>query len=117
MQITIEHMTAKAGMFKTAPAIQLSVQFSNVERAIIDSAGLANYDFFDGPPNPHLSEDMQGPTKVRMLWEKKGPLLFYYFDLAAARNDEPRLKEALKKLKGAIDGNAAPLESKQTFEL
>lgn len=117
MQVTIEHVQAKTGWLKTAPAIHLSVQFTNEERAIIDSAGLANYDFFDGPPNPHFPQDWQGPTKVRMLWEKKGPLLFYYSDLAAARNDEPRLKEALKKLKGAIAANAAPLESKQTFEL
>lgn len=116
MRVTIEHTTAKIGMFKSCPAITLTVEFSSEERSIIDRSGLASYTFFEAPHHPDVSETFTGAFEIEYLLKGK-PISFYYTDLAAARADEGRLREALKTMKEVIEANEAPTKSKDTFEL
>lgn len=116
MKVTIEHTTTKVTMLSSAPAIALTVQFSEEELAVIKQSGLSNYVFHDAPLHPKQAADMHMATPVKFLM--MGKTIYYpYTDLAAARVDEIKIKESLKTLKGAIEANAAPLKQKDTFEL
>ena len=46
MRVTIEHTTKKVGIFKSAPVIALTVEFSELEQAIIKKSGLAKYSYY-----------------------------------------------------------------------
>ena len=116
MKVTIEHTTTKVTMFSSAPAIALTVQFSEEELAVIKESGLRDYVFHDAPLHPKAKADMHMPTPVHFLMDGKA-IYYPYTDLAAARVDEIKIKESLKTLKGAIQANATPLKQKDTFEL
>jgi hypothetical protein len=116
MKVTIEHVEAKVGMFKKAPAIRLTVLFSDVEKAIIKKHGLAERWFYEAPKHSLFSEDMQGPTYVRTILPGK-PCTIHYVDLATARNEEQKIYAGLKNIKEAINDFSAPVEQTKTFEL
>jgi hypothetical protein len=115
MRVTIGHTTKKVGMFKSAPAISLTVEFTDVEKAAIKQSGLTDYIVHQPPIHSWYEERMQGPVKVAYLL--KGEYTWPYNDLAAARADEVNLREALKNFKNAIDQNAEPVKALDTFEL
>lgn len=116
MRVTIEHTSKKVGIFKSAPVLALTVQFSDVEAAVIQRAGLQEYAYFTPKLYSGMPERMQGPARVKNLIEGKTNW-FYYDDLAAARVDEATLRDSLKSLKNAIDQNAEPVKALDTFEL
>jgi hypothetical protein len=116
MRVTIEHTTKKVGIFKSAPVLSLTVQFTDVEKAVIKRAGLQEYVYFTPKLYSGMPERMQGPARVRSLIEGKTNW-FHYDDLAAARADEVTLRESLKNLKSSIDQNAEPVKALDTFEL
>lgn len=115
MKVTMEHSTQKVGMFKSAPTIDLTVEFSEVEKAAIKQSGLANYVYYSPPKHTHFNERMQGDCEVSHLL-KYGKCSITFQDVAAARANEPAIKEALRTLKGAIDQNTGPTKS-ESFEL
>ena len=103
MRVTIEHTTKKVGIFKSAPVLALTVEFTDVEKAVIKRAGLQDYIYFRAKIYSGMPERMQGGSRVENLIAGK-PNWFYYDDLAAARIDEVALREALKDLKAAMRG-------------
>jgi hypothetical protein len=115
MHVTIEHTTKKVGIFKSAPAIRLTVTFSDVEKAAIQQSGLSEYIVHKPPIHSWYADRMQGPVRVQSLL--RGPTTWEYNDLAAARADEVNLREALKNFKNAVDQNAEPVKALDTFEL
>jgi hypothetical protein len=116
MRVTIEHTTTKVGIFKSAPALSLQVELTDVERAAIKRGGLAEYILFEHKFYSGIPERMQGPLYVRSVLDGR-PVSWPYDNLAAARDDEPKLREALKIFKQYIDRNSEPLKTKDTFEL
>jgi hypothetical protein len=115
MRVTIEHTTNKVSMFKSAPAIRVTAEFTDVEKAAIQKSGLKEYVVHQPPIHSWYNERMQGPLRVDSLL--KGPASCTYDDLNTARADEVRIREALKNFKANIDANAEPLKVKDTFEL
>jgi hypothetical protein len=116
MRVTLEHTTAKTGLiFGSGPAIQLTVQFTDTEKAVIKKASLATYVFYTAPFHPGVKDFMQGPKYVGTLLA--GPITFRYQDLATARVEEEKIRDCLRTLKAAIDANVAPLKKSDTFEL
>jgi hypothetical protein len=116
MKITLEHATAKTGIFKSAPVIRLTVVFSDTEHEIIKHSGLGPKIFYEAPLHNHFPERMQAPTPVKYLTEGKC-LTFHFQDEATARVEEGNIKESLKTLKQAIEANSTPVEKSQSFEL
>lgn len=116
MKVTIEHVEAKVGIFKKAPAIRLTVLFSDVEKAIIKKHGLDDRWFYEAPKHSLFSESMQAPTYVRTILSGK-PCTIHYADLAIARNEEEKLYTGLKGVKQVIEELSAPVEHTKTFEL
>lgn len=116
MRVTIEHTTKKVGIFKSAPVIALTVEFSELEQAIIKKSGLAKYSYYTTPINSFESEDIRGPSLVQYLLAGKTNYL-YFEDSATARIEEANVRAGLKSLKAAIEENAEPIQAKDTFEL
>jgi hypothetical protein len=115
MRVTIGHTTKKVSMFKSAPAISLAVEFTDVEKAAIQKSGLDEYVLHTPPIHAWYADRMQGPVLVKHLL--RGECSWPYNDLAAARTDEPNLRQALKNFKDNIDVNAQPVKAQDTFEL
>jgi hypothetical protein len=116
MRVTIEHTTKKVGMFKSAPALSLTVELTDVEKASIQRGGLAEYILFEKQLYSGIPERMQRAVLVSDVLPGT-PYVWPYDNLAAARADEVKLREALKIFKDAIEQNATPLKNKDTFEL
>ena len=73
MRVTIEHGAKKVGLFKSAPTINFTVEFTDVEKAAIKKAGLTDYVVHHAPIHSLYPERMQGPVYVSSLL--KGPYL------------------------------------------
>ncbi len=116
MRVTIEHTTKKVSVFKSAPAIALTVEFSELERAVINKSGLAKYAYYTAPIHSHVTERLQGPSLVDYLLNGKTNYL-YFEDAATARAEEAKVRDGLKSLKAAIEANAEPIKANDTFEL
>jgi hypothetical protein len=116
MKVKLDHSTAKVGIFKSAPVIQLTVEFSDAEQEIIKRSGLAPKIFYEAPLHNHFNERMQGPTPVSQLVNGK-QLTFHFQDEATARVEETNIKTSLKTLKDAIESMSAPVQKSQNFEL
>lgn len=118
MKVTLNHTEAKVGMlgFKKAPAIQLTVEFSELEQAVIKKNQLTEYTWYEPPLHNHFPERMQGPARIGSLGGGKTST-FHFNDVAQARLEEANLKEALKQLKTHLDKFAEPAVKSSTFEL
>ncbi len=112
MRVTIEHIEDK-GFFKTSYSLQFHVEFTEQEKTVIKTANLGKYLFFNAQMPDWSDEDNDFDVSSLV---KSGGFKFRYSDRAACRSQEPRLREALKTLKSAIEQNAAPA-TKDTFEL
>ena len=116
MQVTMEHTTKKISMFKSAPAIRLDVQFTEVEKTAIERSGLARFEFYTPPIHSHYEAEYQRPWRIAHLLNPKATHIVFQ-DQATARIEDPKIRQGLKNVKAAIEENSAPVPIKDTFEL
>jgi len=134
MRIKIErgatNAKVKTGLFSsrqfTTADIRLTVDFLEEEKAVIAQSGLANYLFYDAPPDPTITANDRernqgwinlglGQIKVESLLG--GPVLFHYENQVLANKAEADLKQALSDLKGMMVHGRPPEQPASEFEL
>jgi len=113
MRITIEHFD-KREFFTIYKVLKCKIEFTETEKAVIKQAGLGDYIFFEAE-QPIFSEGANRFVVENVI--KHAGLKLYYSDEASRRHHEDRLREALKTLKSAIEANAGPAKTIDTFEL
>jgi len=120
----------KTGFFSsrqfTTHDVRLTVDFAEEEKAIIVQSGLAEYVFYECPPDPILtggdpkfvaqwSETALGRIQVGALL--RGPIIFHYENLVLANKGEADLGVALRNLKGAMASGGPPEQKKRKITL
>ncbi|MEL6314255.1 MAG: hypothetical protein AAFQ60_09465 [Pseudomonadota bacterium] len=141
MKVSIEHVEKTTGMLrrKTLHGVQVHVEFSEEERAVIDQRGL-KWDVvlergYSADVSNAKAEKMENRGLGRALLNAavsgkdantthltinklmKGPDLYFLTTPLEAKGYEDALKEKLVTLKGYIVGNEGVEEKSTSFEL
>ena len=124
MRATIEHKTATSGMFskKEQRQVQITVQFSAEEKAIITANDLADYTVLSRDPPAgtknsdveHYGREFYYLTLDALL---NGPQTYPVDSNGHAKHYAAELVEAMEKLKAVIEVNREIGERMITIEL
>ncbi len=137
MRVTIERKYETSGLiFKsTRHRVDVSVDFSEEERHVINSSGLRDFQFYNPPLYARLSgsSSLSDEEKQKIgvpvwsllneTWTGKPQPGFRTACLATcetealANVEEEKIREALKNLKAIIDRHSQSSKAKDTFEL
>lgn len=141
MRVNIEHKEKTTGVLRrnTLHGVEVSIQFSEEEKAVIEQRGL-HYDIVlergysaDVSDSKAMKQENRGlgrallnaavngrdanTTNLTINKLMKGPDLFYLSTPLEAKTYEEALKERLVQLKGYIIGNEGVEETSTSFEL
>lgn len=121
MRVLIERKVTTVGVFRRTTLYQvfLTLEFSHEERAIIHQAGLAEYSFFQQRPFSDLAHEplIEWNVRIQRMLKGKPVEMARCNTNAAANHEEARVRDAIAKLKAAIDNHAAPPTSTDTYDL
>lgn len=122
MRITINHEEKTEGFFKkkTYVEVELDVQFTQEELAVIDKHNLEKTVIMEREPPRGDSVDPSIADVYHLTFWKlvhKHPESYAVANHAEAKAYEAELIEALKQAKNYLESNAAPAAKSKTLEL
>ena len=118
MKVTINHVDKNVGTIfkKNAPAIDVTVEFTDTEKALLTRSGIDNQIFYTAPVHRHYTERMQHINYTAAEVQKEG-LYVVFDDDITRRGEDVKIREALKHLKDVIDVAGTPIKTSDSFEL
>lgn len=125
MRVTIEHKQSTSGLIrkKTFYEVHTTIQFTQEEQATIRTRKLGNTTVMERMPGPNTSFYQKDFTMMGDFFDLKIDGLLKSTDVYAsatpldAKQYDENLKNALRTLKGYLEGNAEPVSGSTTFEL
>lgn len=119
MRVTISHREETRGMLKKTKlcAVEVSVQFSEEEKQIIDMWDLGGFIVVErrSPADLEVNEEIGYPLRISHLLSGKETYVVGTPHMAKIFHEE--LKESLENLKEFITANAGIENKSETFEL